>query len=391
MTSAGATRPDDEGDPGNGLLAIGALVLAVAAILAVTLLRGSSYRVTAEFQNAGQLVRGNEVRVAGAKVGTVKEIDVSQDGMAEVTFEVGDEEYVPLRTGTQAVVKLGSLSGIANRYIDLQLGPDDGNEIDDGGRIDADHTSAAVEIDQVFNIFDERTRTALQDVVAGSATSLKGRGTELRAGIHYLNPALSTGARLFGVLSRDDRLLRRVLVNSSELVTALGQRRRELHGAVSGLGATFSALGRQKAALAESVERLPPFLRRANSTFVDLRAALDDVDPLVAAAKPVATTAGAVSRPGPRVRAGRRAHDPRSLADDSRPGRQQRPDRGARELPGARALGTRRHTGERRRAPRGLPRDGRRVACRRPDARARAAVHAGLRGLARRLLHHRRL
>ena len=128
--------------------------------------------------------------------------------------------------------------------------------------------------------------------MAGSAESLRGRGPELRRGIHYLNPALSTGARLFGELSRDDGLLRRSIVNSSDLVTALAQRRRDLHGAVAGLGATFTALGSQKQALADSVERLPPFLRRANSTFVDLRAALDDVDPLVDAAKPVAQELG---------------------------------------------------------------------------------------------------
>ena len=210
--------------------------------------------------------------------------------MAEVTFEVDDEDYMPLRTGTEAVVKLGSLSGIANRYMDLQLGPDDGDEIDDGGRIDADHTRAAVELDQVFNIFDERTR-ARAPGRGGGVGRRRSRDAEreLRRGIHYLNPALSTGARLFGVLSRDDRLLRRFLVDSSELVTALGAAApRTCAGPCPSLGATFSALGRQKEALAESVERLPPFLRRANSTFVDLRAALDDVDPLVAAAKPVA-------------------------------------------------------------------------------------------------------
>ena len=50
----------------------------------------------------------------------------------------------------------------------------------------------------------------------------------------------------------------------------------------------MAALGSQKAALAESVALLPPFLRRANTTFVNLRAALDDVDPLVEASKPVA-------------------------------------------------------------------------------------------------------
>ena len=295
----------------------------MAAILAITLLGGSSYRVTAEFQNAGQLVPGNDVRVAGAKVGTVKSIDVSQDGMAEVTFEVGDDDYTPLRTGTEAVVKLGSLSGIANRYIDLQLGPDDGRAIDDGGRIDADHTRAAVEIDQVFNIFDRPTRTALQDVVAGSAVSLRGRGTQLRHGIHYLNPALSTGARLFGELSRDDRLLQRFLVQSSDLVTALAQRRRNLQGAVSNLATTFSALGRQKEALAESVDRLPPFLRRANSTFVDLRAALDDVDPLGERREARGRAPAAVPRPGAWLRPRRRAHHPRPLPHDPHTGRRQ--------------------------------------------------------------------
>jgi phospholipid/cholesterol/gamma-HCH transport system substrate-binding protein len=264
----------------------------VVIVLVLTLFSGSGYRVTAEFENAGQLVKGNDVLVAGAKVGTVKDIDVSPSGLAEVTFELRDDDYTPLRRGTEAVVKLGSLSGIANRYVDLQLGPDDGEEIPDGGRIGPDDTRAAVELDQVFNIFDGRTRRALQDVVAGSAKSLDGRGAELRRGVHYLNPALSTGGRLFAELSRDDRLLRRFLVDSSELVTAVAERRRDLHVAVSGLGATFTALGSEKEALADAVGRLPPFLRRANTTFVDLRAALDDVDPLVDAAKPVARRLG---------------------------------------------------------------------------------------------------
>ena len=49
-----------------------------------------------------------------------------------------------------------------------------------------------------------------------------------------------------------------------------------------------NALGRQKLALAESVAKLPDFMREANTTFVNLRAALDDVDPLVDASKPAA-------------------------------------------------------------------------------------------------------
>ena len=83
--------------------------------------------------------------------------------------------------------------------------------------------------------------------------------------------------------------------------------------------ATFGALGSQKDALAESVERLPPFLRRANTTFVNLRAALDDVDPLVDAAKPVARRLGPFLDQARAFAARRRADRARPLAHDPPP------------------------------------------------------------------------
>jgi phospholipid/cholesterol/gamma-HCH transport system substrate-binding protein len=177
--------------------------------------------------------------------------------------------------------------------VDLKLGPANGDEIDDGGVIATDQTATAVELDQIFSLFDERTRTGLQDFFKGSGEMLKGRGKELRRGVHYLNPALSTGSRLFQELTRDDALLERFLVDSGSLVNALADRREDLTGVVGNLNATFGALGRQQDALAESVERLPPFMRQANTTFVNLRSALDDVDPFVDASKP------AVKRLGP--------------------------------------------------------------------------------------------
>src|SRR5215207_10719980 len=122
---------------------------------------------------------------------------------------------------------------------------------------------------------------------------LHGCGKELRQGVHYLNPALSTGSRLFEELTRDEPLLKRFVVDSATLVNTLASRREDLTGVVANLNSTFGALGSQQSALAESIERLPPFLRRANTTFVNLRAALDDVDPLVDTSKP------AVRRLGP--------------------------------------------------------------------------------------------
>jgi phospholipid/cholesterol/gamma-HCH transport system substrate-binding protein len=274
-------------------LVLGLVLLAVVAVAVLLFTGDGGYRVTAEFVNAGQLVKGNEVKAGGVAVGSVKDIDVTEDGRAEVTFSIDDDDYQPLRQGTRVMIKQASLSGIANRYLDLQLGPANGEEIDDGGVIGTDDTATAVELDEIFDLFDERTRTGLQDFFKGSAAMLHGRGKELRGGVHYLNPALSTGARLFQELTRDEALLKRFLVDSGTLVNALADRRDDLTGVVGNLNATFGALGRQQDALAESVERLPPFMRRANTTFVNLRSALDDVDPFVDAAKP------AVRRLGP--------------------------------------------------------------------------------------------
>jgi phospholipid/cholesterol/gamma-HCH transport system substrate-binding protein len=262
-------------------------VVAAAVLVALLLFTRGGYTVEATFQNGGQLVAGNPVRVAGADVGSVEDVRVSDDGQAVVRFTV-DDEYAPLRRGARAVIRPTSLSGIANRYIDLQLGPERGAEIDDGGRLGIDETRTVVEIDQFFNIFDPRTRAAVRDLAEGSAAMLRDRGSQINRAVTYLNPTLSTGARLFRELSRDELLLERFLVDSGRFVNTLAERRADVAGLVSNANTAFRALGDQEQALAGAVVLLPDFMRRANTTFVNLRNALDDVDPLVDASKPVA-------------------------------------------------------------------------------------------------------
>jgi phospholipid/cholesterol/gamma-HCH transport system substrate-binding protein len=304
---ATATTSRRAGSPWPARIAGAGIVVVAALLVALVLFRGDGgYTVTAEFLNGGQLVPGNPVRVAGANVGTVEDLSISEDGEAVVRFTV-DEEYAPLRRGTRAMIKQTSLSGIANRYIDLHLGPADGTEIEDGGRLNTNETVTAVEIDQFFSIFDPKTRQALKDTVKGSAELLRGRGQEINNSVKYLNPALSTGARLFRELSRDEPLLERFLIDSGRFVNALASRRDDVRGLVSNANTTFRALGNQQAALAESVELLPPFMRRANTTFVNLRNALDDVDPLVDVSIP------AVRRLGPFL------DDARAFAADAEP------------------------------------------------------------------------
>ncbi len=266
-----------------------AAVLVVAIVVAILLLRspGGDYKVKARFQNAAQLVKGNLVQTGGAPIGSVENIDLTPNGEAEVTLKI-QEDYAPLRRGTLATIRQASLSGVANRYIDLRMAPQSGEKIPEGGVIEQDSTTTAVDLDQLFNTFDPETRKALSGVIRGSAAQYKGKGKQFNEGIAYLNPSLAASSRLFRELNRDTPLLERFIVSSSQLVTDIADRRDDLAGLVDDLATTTTAIGNQKEALAESIGRLPGFQRRANTTFVNLRAALDDLDPLVEDSKPVA-------------------------------------------------------------------------------------------------------
>jgi len=261
--------------------ALGAVIAAVVLVALVLFGRGGDdYTLTARFINAGQLVKGNPVQTGGTPIGSVGEIRITPNGQAEVELKVKGK-YAPVPTGTRASIRQFSQSGIANRYVDLSYPDRKVGTLDDGARLDVDRTSTAVDLDELFNTLDPPTRKALQGFFKGQARQFRGAGTDANEAFRYLNPALSSSSRLFREATKDQPTLERFLVDSSNLVTTLAERRDDLSGLIGNLNQTTRALGDQKVALASSIQRLPPFMRRANTTFVNLRAALNDVDPLV--------------------------------------------------------------------------------------------------------------
>src|SRR4051795_4691665 len=271
-------------------------VAAIAAVVAAAILvgfiifgGGGGYTVKAYFQNGNQLVKGNSVELDGTPIGSVKSLDLTPNGQAVVTIGV-DGKYAPLPRGVHATIRQASQSGIANRYVDLQMPAANASKqkIPDGGEISVDDTTTSVDLDQLFNTLDPPTRKALQEFFKGQAKSLDGKGAMQNVAFQYLNPALSTSRRLFNELNADTPTLEHFVTDSSRLVTTLAERRDALSALIQNLDTTMGSIGSQKVALADALQRLPDFMRRSNTTFVNLRAALNDVDPLVNASKPVA-------------------------------------------------------------------------------------------------------
>lgn len=253
-----------------GLIAVGYFVLGGNG--------GPTYKLV--FENSGQLVRGNSVQISGRSVGQVKDLTLTENNQAEVEVEITDETLADgLPSGTKATVRQASLSSVAGRYISLQLGT--GPKLESGETIPATSTVSTVDLDQLFNTLDAPTRESLSKVIQGSATWYQGKGAEANEAAKWFSPALSSTSKLLRELTKDQGTFESLIINASKVVGALGQERDTITQLVSNANQASAAIADESGALDESLTELPTTIKRANSTFVNLRATLDDLSPLV--------------------------------------------------------------------------------------------------------------
>ena len=260
------------------------VALAAAVIILATVLfsGGSGHKYTLVFQNAGQLVPDNQVLIGGSPAGTVESLGLTDDNLAEVNVEVDQE----LHEGTTATIRATSLSGVANHYVSISPGPNSNDALDDGAELGLASTTTPVDIDQFFNTFPPRVRKGLEDFIKGNAAIYSGQGKNANESYKYFGTALNRVGAFARELNADQRLLSRFVVSSARLTTAVAGRGEQLSSAISNANTAFESIAGQTQAFDASLRRLPPVFRQSNTTFVNLRAALDDLEPLVNTAKP---------------------------------------------------------------------------------------------------------
>jgi phospholipid/cholesterol/gamma-HCH transport system substrate-binding protein len=263
-------------------VAVVALAVVVIALAVVLFGGDGSHKYKLVFQNAAQLVPDNQVLIGGQAVGSVESIGLTDDNLAEIEVSIDQQ----LHEGTTAVIRATSLSGVANHYISISPGPNSSPALDDDATLGLGSTTTEVDLDQFLNTFPTPVRRALGQFVQGNAEQFSNRGKEANQTFKYFGPALNRAGAFLGELNSDQNLLERFVVSSSKLSTAVAQRGNELSSAISHASTAFGAIADQNEALDRTLKLLPPFMRQSNTTFVNLRAALDDLDPLVETAKP---------------------------------------------------------------------------------------------------------
>lgn len=240
-----------------------------------------------EFVDAGQIVKGNEVRIGGVMSGSVESIALGDTGLAEIKVSL-DGDYAPLHEGTTAIIRQQSLSGVANRYVSISPGPNNAEEIPDGGRISNGRTTAIVDLEMLFETFDEKTRRALQKVFAGFAEWWRDNDKAAQRGVDEIAPALQETAKFAAELTADEPALERFLVQGAAFVGALDAERDSVTDLVSNTNTTLAAIAAENDDFARALEEFPPNMRAGLSTFANLRAAMDDLDPLLKDLRPTA-------------------------------------------------------------------------------------------------------
>lgn len=171
--------------------AVTVLVVIVAVFLAYNANNGlpfvSTYNLKARVPNANALVKGNEVRIGGSRVGVIKEVKPVQIGNGAIAAELDlslDKGAEPIPANSKMIIRPKSPLGL--KY--LQIVPGDSRKGLAAG--ETIPLSAArpepVDIDQFFDTFDEKTRTAIQRNNAGFGNGFAGRGPQINAALGVL-------------------------------------------------------------------------------------------------------------------------------------------------------------------------------------------------------------
>jgi phospholipid/cholesterol/gamma-HCH transport system substrate-binding protein len=269
-----------------GRLLAGGALAAVVIIIVVLVFGGSggaSYKL--EFAEGDQLVRGDQVQVGGVPVGSVSDIELTHNFTALVTIHI-DSSLTPLHEGTTAEVRTPSLSSVANRYIELTLGPNNRPALPAGSRLPASATKSVTDLDQLFNTFNPQTRKGLSEFIQGSAAQYVGQSRALGLTTEYFPPALAATDHFFSELVSDQRVFTSFLVETAKALTTIGAHNEALASLIENANTTFTAIGSQQSSLAQGLRKLPVTLRQGNSTFAGVPATFGALEELVNASKP---------------------------------------------------------------------------------------------------------
>jgi ABC-type transporter Mla subunit MlaD len=234
----------------------------------------TGYLVRAVFDNSSFVTPGEDVKVAGVKIGTIRAVDLTRQNKAALVLEINEQKFVPFRVDAHCEIGLESLLG--EQFVQctstqprpgglspppalaaISSGPNKGQHL-----LPVQNTTTPVGFDLLQNIQRMPQAQRLALIINGLGAGLAGNGQELNAALRRADPALQQTDRVIAVLANQDRLLATLTDESDRILAPLAAQRAHLGGWIQHAGQVAVASAAEGQAIEQSFRDFPPFLRQ---------------------------------------------------------------------------------------------------------------------------------
>lgn len=266
-----------------------------------------TYNITADLPNGAALVKGNEVRIGGARVGLVTSIDPVEDNgeySAQISMKL-DNNIGPIPANSKVEVRPRSTIGL--KYVEMALG-DSSETIPNGGNLPISQASVATEFEDLLNTFDERVREGNKNSLNEFGNAFAGRGTDLNTAFGEIGPLFENLEPVARTISaRGTRLTDfiRALARAARDTAATGDEAGEVF---VNADRTLEAFANASTGIQESLEESPPTLAVLTESFPQQQAYFTQLTGLVEKFQPgapylpaVADNLATITTRGPRA------------------------------------------------------------------------------------------
>jgi phospholipid/cholesterol/gamma-HCH transport system substrate-binding protein len=272
-------RTKNEGSRrGIAAIAVGGCAVALVAIVLLATSAGGSnggYTIRAIFDDANNLVSGENVKVDGVDVGTVGSVTATPHAQAAVVLNITNPDFKNFRTDSSCEIRPQALIG--EKYVDclptqprventqappfLKVIPS-GEEGAGQYLMPVTNTHSPVEVDLLGDITRLPERQRFTIILNEFGAGLAGRGPDLNAVIKRANPALQEVEKVLAILANENKVLTNLAEEGDKAVAPLAADRGRLVGFINESNKIATASANQRVALGQNFADFPAFLEQ---------------------------------------------------------------------------------------------------------------------------------
>jgi phospholipid/cholesterol/gamma-HCH transport system substrate-binding protein len=252
-------------------------VALVAVVLLATSAGGGSggYSVRAIFDDAANIIPGEDVKIDGVKVGVVGPVTPTPQQKAAVVLKIENPGFQNFRSDASCTIEPEALIG--EKFVNClptQPRPEgtplppplkaipSGHEGEGEYLLPVTNTSSPVDTDLLNDINRLPVRQRFTIIINELGAGLAGRGSDLNVVIRRANPALRELDKVLGILAGQNKLLAKLAVDSDIALQPVAKVKEQISNFIVQSDTVARATANHRGALARNLAAFPPFLEQ---------------------------------------------------------------------------------------------------------------------------------